>query len=411
MVEFKFHRVPARKDLIDFVNEHESVARKVDVLAEIGRNPRRWIEELSLISGHLTGIGLVGGTGMDKPPEGEPEFRKLGNGAFYYNGDKPRLRGLWKKKRLTGMAKHGLPSVEWTHYRLGDWATVGINADFQELPVETFLPERFEPISKRVIKRKGPERREVEGGRPILYFGAKTSKEKIGVYAKGSLISCGYFYDASKPSYRLTHFSQINKATSKREMERTLKLAELGVKVPEVIAYYQSPAEDFLFLKTVGGISPVRDLNFSRGEIIKQDAEMLAALCLSGLQKGGFTDFDDKIWTGEDLYLIDVDECTDLYWGMEPDYETMVINPQDRSGLRNFRRMQRGMFKTMLRDAIHEYRETLTPTTEDQQAYVASFYNRAGWKPPTASEMKKLLDFPKNYVTHERNIAMACESD
>ena len=73
----------------------------------------------------------------------------------------------------------------------------------------------------------------------------------------------------------------------------------------------------------------------------------------------------------------DVDECVDLYYGFR-DYRKVLLNPKETSGLRDFRKMQRATFKGVLKDALSEYRESLTPTREDLEYYVKTFYHTMG---------------------------------
>ncbi|GAG81694.1 unnamed protein product, partial [marine sediment metagenome] len=62
-IKFNCHRVPARKDLLHFIEEHADK----EVYEKIGENPSAWLDELQIISNMLTGQGLVGGIGLKQP--------------------------------------------------------------------------------------------------------------------------------------------------------------------------------------------------------------------------------------------------------------------------------------------------------------------------------------------------------
>lgn len=399
-VKFDYRRVKPRKTLLQFVEEHADP----EVLNHIGDNPRAWVEELSLINQVLTGYPLVGGTGIDQPPIDEPEFRSLGNGAFYYGGRHDRLRGLWLKKHIGKELEEITGSqFEWTHYRMNEMASLRINHEFADISFEEFLPENFEQRAKPVQKPKG------EPKRPILTFPVIRGDQEIVVFAKGADVSLSYFYEKAKPTYRLTHISNVFKTTSQREMEVALELEDLGVRVPKIIGYYQSSVEEFLFLQEVEGRQPDEFLPTHREEIIRQDAEILASLCIAGYRKQRFADFDDKVFDGKDLYLIDTDEVRDLYSTLSPNFREILLNPQDSGQLRRFRALQRRVFIGAMRDTLFNYISSLTPTDDDRENYIRTFYQRMGWKDPSQRQMKNLTSFPDNYVPHDDWMAMMSE--
>lgn len=401
-VEFDYYRADSRKDLITFVEE------KLDkeVLKHIGENPRAWIDELEIVNNILTGNNLIGGTGINPPPINEPEFKNLGNGISFYDGKYSKLKGLWLRrdegKQLEDITEE---YYEWTHYRMESRAKLRINKEFSSIPFETFLPENFEQKATHVEKEEGATKR------PILTFPINLDGRNITIYAKGADTAISYYNTHGKPSYRLTGLAGVTKTNSRTEMETTLKLRSLGVKVPRVAGYYEALVEEFLFLEEVKGNRPDQMLERHRSEIIKQDAEMLAKLCLAGYRKCGFTDFDDKIFDGQDLYLIDVDECRDLYFTVAPDFREILLNTTGPNEVRRFRSMQRNMFKGQLKDAIYSYQNNLTQKDSDKAAYIESFHRTLGWKAPTEKEISHITTFQKNYETLDSFMAIMCDTD
>jgi hypothetical protein len=402
-IEFDHHRVPARKDLLHFIEEHADK----EVYTKIGKNPAAWLDELQIISKMLTGQDLIGGIGLNQPPVGNKDFRELGNGAYLYRGANRTLRGLWitENKDLEKIVSED----EWTHYNIGTTATLRINQEFSDIKPEIFLPDNIESKGARVQKNK--KGIEIAEKREIYKFQANHNGQEVGIYAKGACVDCVHYYSYAKPGFRLTTLSNVLKTTSKREMETTLTLAQLGVNVPAVIGYYKEPLEEFLFLTEVKGKTPDKCDDSDKKNIIKQDATMLATLCLGGFRKPGFTDFDDKIFDGSNLYLIDVDECGDLYYSNALNFREMSLNPRDTSALTRFRGLQKEMFERMLKDALFEYRRNLTPTKEDQTQYIEVFCEKIGWNKPTKKEIASLTKFPKNYITFDSWMAMMCDVD
>lgn len=394
-MELNPYRVTARKDLIDFVEE------KLDskVCEQIGKEPERWIEELGLINQLLTREGLSAGIGFPFPEEAQKESQKLGERVFRYKGNQRNLRGVWisrETKRYDYEKNAEIPCNEWAHYFLGANGTLKINKDFSDIPFETFLPENFEPKCKAVKTNK----------RPILTFDVSRGNEKLSIYAKGAFISMWHLYDP--PSYRLTNVSRIDKLTSKEEMERTILLAKKGIKVPTVIGYYETSIEEFLFLQKVDGKDPRDYFDACRKEIIVQDAQMLASLCLLGYGKVGFEDFDDKLFDGKDLYLIDVDELHDIYHA-SVDFRKVLLNPNAVDCLDRFRKQQNEIFMRALRDSIYSYKKTLTPKKEDMMLYALSFFKKIGWDKPTKAKLNSIITFPENYTTLDVYMSMMSE--
>ncbi len=400
-LEFDVHQVSPRKDLLHFVEENLTSK----VYEGLGNNTRQWIEELDIVSSLLTGEGLcalINAQVIHQPPQDDPEFRQLGENVFLYRGEEHKARGLWLSKESTQYdirKDEEIPYTQWTRYRMGSHGILKINTNFQDIPHETFLPENFEPKSKTIKDNK----------RPVLVFDVSQGDKTLTVYAKGAEVTIYRLFEP--PSYRLTNLSNISKVTSKKEMEMSLELAAQGVKIPPIIGYYKSPVEEFLFLKNVEGEKPCEYLSTHKKEIIEQDAEMLAVLCLLGYRKIGFNDFDDKIFDGENLYLIDVEELRDLYYPMKyKKFKDMLLNPTDTSKLDEFREGQKSLFKTALKDALYDYRDSLTPTFDDQVGYVDAFYKRVGWGKPPKSKIKELTGFPDDYMTVDRYMSMMADN-
>lgn len=394
-LEFSYQKVPARRGLIDFLKEQG----EKNILKRIGKNPKAWLEELSLIMHVVTGNSLVGVTGFFPPPIEDPNFQKIGNNAYFYDGKNSRLEGLWIRENFDSeTAKVVGKECEWSTYKTKLNASLKINKNFTNIPLEEFLPENFEQKGERL---KNAQKR------PIW-------EVKIGgikIYAKGSEINVSKYYDQFKPSYRLTSFSSMHKATAKREMEITEILANLGVNVPTIFGYYESSFEDFLFIGEIKGKQPSEFLDTHKQEIIRQDAEMLANLCKAGYRKSGFGDFDDKIFDGEKLWLIDVDECSDLYFLANIDFRKILSDPTQKNSIRKFRKLQKAIFNGMLRDNIYTYRNTLTSTDQDKENYVKTFYQKLGWKIPDAEKMQDFLTFPDDYQTIDNYMSIMADSD
>jgi len=397
-IKFNHYRADSERDLLHFIEDNDGK----DIYEKIGENPKKWIDELSWIYEMFAKTNLVCTSGIDSPPTSEKEFKKLGDKVYLYRGENKRLRGLWIYKCGNDSSK----ATNWEHYRLGDKANLTINKEFP-INYTNLIPENFEKIAKIVEKEKDKGYLADNPKRPIMKFNA----DGFNIYAKGSQILCAHYYEEAKPWFRLTSFSNINKETAESEMNKTIEMSNLGIKTPRVIGYYESLFEDFFFAEEVQGKSPKEYIQSHRDEIIMQDSEMLANLCSSGYCKFGFTDFDDKIFDGKNLYLIDVDECSDIYAHDEIDYRSVLINPKSDEKFKLFRKYQIDRFKQELKDAIYEYRNDLLQNSEDKKNYVKTFYKSMRWKEPDKNEIKKLITFPDNYITRESNISMMMDTE
>lgn len=393
-MEFETQFVNSRKDLLHFVEEE--LDKKV--LEKLGKNPNKWIEELEIISLILTGRGLVAGINTGKPDLHDPNLKQLDKNVFLLR-NASRDNGLWISEEYKGVDTNSLDGklIQWTHYPLGGRGHLNINKEFNYIPFENFLPENFELKSKLVKKNR----------RPVFTFDIETNKGKLNVYAKSCLIETSRMY--YPPSYRLTNLAQAIKTNSEKELNRFVELSEQGVMVPTILGYYETKLEEFLFVKGLEGDTPDKFLKSNRKEIIEQDARILAALLLTGYKKHGFTDFDDKIFDGKNLYLIDVDELSDFYFPHFNRFREILLNPLDQSGLDEFRKIQKGLFEQHLKDTIFIYKTSLTQTIEDKILYVSSFFERMNWGKPTEDYVKRLTDYPDNYITLESEIGMMME--
>lgn len=389
-------RVDSRKNLLDFVSEYFTG----DLYAEIGKSPKRWVEELSIVSSLLTGRGLCGGTGAYTPPIEDPELRRLGDNSFLYLGKNSQNKGLWVREESAHERVKVTPA-EWTLYRLGTRANLFVHPSYQDVHKEDLLPENFERTAERVQSIKGRTKR------PIWRFRVKREEGDLEVYAKGSDTSVSLLINPQ--SFRLTRIGGISRTTSEREMKTCFELRKLGINVPRVVGHYKSDIEQFLFLEAVKGKHPSEWLPDYKQTIIEQDARMLAGMFLGGYVKNGFEDNDDKVFDGNRLWLVDVDECRDLYFIMAPDFRRILLNPKDTKALRRFRTHQRGFFKNLLRDTLYNYRGSLLQEQADKESYIHSFFDRMGWKSPSPAELERLTAFKEGYQTIETYIGVMSE--
>lgn len=375
--------VVPRLDMLQFVQKHIHPT----VHEDFADNPQGWLDELAIIYGMLSMEGPVRISGNSFPLSREdPDVQKLGESALVYRGKNKRLRGIWTEGK-EGWIKHVFPMD----------AELSISPEYKDLPQDVFLPDEVE---KRGIKIKGDRR-------PIFECGIKKGDREQKVFVKGVSFNPTFLYE--QPSYRLTSVVGIEKESLKTEKDIFLKLSKKGVHVPEIIAHYDSPLEEYLFLEKIEGRNPEEYMKTHRETIITQDSAMLASLCSLGYRKLGFEDFDDKLFYGKNLYLIDADECQDLYADLDLDFKKIVLDPTDKKSLQKFRNYQKTRLKQSLRDTIFRYSETLTPNLEDKSLYVNSFFVAMGWGTPKPELVRQLTTFPKNYMTWETYRAMSSE--
>jgi hypothetical protein len=402
--QFNLHRFVPRTALLDFVGKELDSK----IVEKVGRRPERWYEELNIVCGIMTGETLGRIVGLFAPPIGDKDFKEIGKGIFIYNGGNRELRGLWTSRNATRHdfgTNTDVPYVEWTVWRLGDRADLAVNQSYPGINPADLLPDNFEPKSERISVKGG------NGKRPILKFRVKDGEKQTTVFAKGSLRSLAFFCRDSRPRHRLTSLAGCSKVTSEREMNVALDLAGMGVLVPSVIGYYKAPFEEFLFLEEVEGKDPSHWLGTQRNSIIVQDARMLAALCRLGYHKQRFADFDDKIFNGRDLYLIDTEEVVDLYDHVFSSFREVLLDPADAQGMNEFRRFQMKMFMTELTDAIHDYRDSLLKSVDSRILYAKEFCNAIGMKTPYGAVMKALVTVNERHSTRDDNFAAMSDTD
>lgn len=398
-VRFDEHQFPARKDLIDLVVE------KIDkqALKKIGQSPERWTEEFELLWGMFSKNGLVPFQDFTGGPPQDQHLHQLGSNSYRYLGPQTRYRGFWLTSESASFdVKKGetIPCTVWTRYSLGTNARLLINSDFADITPEGLLPENFEARATKVKDNK----------RPILTFSINAGdNHQITIFAKGTEFSLSFLYDP--PSYRLTPLAGAIKRGSEVELQTTIRLAQAGVKVPAVVGLYKAMFEEYLFVQKVEGDNPIRFLDTHRQVIIEQDAQLLATLCLLGYHKGYFADFDDKLFDGKNLYLIDVDELGDLYYPGQIDYRQMLLDPNNQTLLREFRRLQRSRFRLSLRNALYDYRNTLLQNPQDQERYIKAFSKAIGWSIPTPKQIREITVFDDDYLTHDTYMSVMSDTE
>jgi hypothetical protein len=426
-MKFKRFRVPVEKDLIHYIEEKLDK----DVIRKIGENPLAWIDELNIISHILTREPLSAGTGINYPPINDPEFRRLGPFVYLYRGDMLKLRGLWLRnkkdprplldqleaKQFSQSAQRtgfedplAEERMQWTQYNFGFLANLEILEELESCK-DLFLPKNFKPRSRSATKQING-RTEPATKRPILIFSLGDQAEAINVYAKGSFLSSSFYYTNTKPSYRLTCLASMSRVTSRKELKIMRELETLGVHVPRILGYYEAPFEEFLFMEEVKGDHPDKFITTHRDALIDQDAEILAALCLAGYHKQGFSvSWDDKVFDGRNLYLIDVDESSDLYGPFSVNYRELLLDPNDATKLTKFREQQKRLFERHLKDALFDYRDSLINDRASQERYVRRFYQKLGWQSPNFEDLDRITQFGDNYTTLESEIGSLMDDE
>ena len=382
-----------RKKFLDFVQELYGDT----LLDDIGKDPKRWLEELDIIMHMVTKHNIVGGVGIWAPPEDEPEFRAIGGNVFYYDGEQTRLQGLWTARETDDYSIEAVPGqkkIEWTNYRFDRRAVLKIKNDYKDIDSEELFPENVE--AKGVLIK--------DDKRPIYKIELNIKGKTKKIYAKGSHIMKSYWYEEYKPSYRLINLSGAQKITSEDELEKTEALKEGGINVPDIVAIYNSDLEDFLFIEEIEGKRPDECFANHLDKLIEEDSAMLARLCKMGFRKQGFTSFDDKVFDGKKLYMIDSEDIMGLYHYDNIDYKSIVL---DESGkmLKEFKEYQAHFFKKMLKDAIYGYRDNMLTEENDKIKYIKHFYQEMDWKLPD-DELSDLLSFEDLYQTYGGHLSM-----
>lgn len=403
-INLELYNVPSKKDLIHFVEKHT----EKNVREGLKENTERWIEELNILYKGFTGepihsFGnaehLSGMTPTDiKDDEG---LEKLDDDVFLYRGEKPRMRGLWirEKREKLKMNCEIVEEDSWTRHSIGSSAELRLRKGYNDLDEDVFLPENFTERAEIVKENK----------RPIMTFPIERNDNEEIIYAKGAATGISYIHEP--PSYRLTSLAGVSRTTSEKEMKTALELKQKGVKVPEVIGYYESLAEEFLFLERIKGKNPSEFIDSDKKKIIQKDAEMLANLHRAGYHKTGFSDFDDKLFDGEELYLVDFDETKDIFNLMGMNYEDLRENmkdPTEKEKWKEFRNRQANLFNDLLTDALDSYKGSLLTSEEDRRKYIEAYGNQAGWSELKEEKMREIMP-ERDHTSFDSYLAMIKE--
>lgn len=400
--------VPEAKDLTyEFFTTDHDLLRIVsgkfdisDIEAKIGEDPQGWIDELDLISRMLGAQGISAGYGFLALPLKDNDTEQIGEGVYISRSPNTRVRGLWRYTPENSLEPGENDAWSWAHYKLGSRVEVGVVEGFQGAQSQ-LVPDFFDQYSELVSDRF----REVRKGEITV------RDESIAVYSKGSTVIESRYYQ--KPKYRLTNIAQITNHSPRRELDIFRELSERGVAVPKFVGLSRSEYEQRVYYEEAVGLSPEEYFETHRDEIIIQDARILAALALMGFRKFGFDSFDDKIFDGETLYLIDADEVEDLYKNSISPKALMIefLDPNDESGLERLRELQRQILTQLLRDAISDYSKNLTPSRENRELYVRSFFQNIGWGEPTDEDLAYFANIPDDYLTHDREVFLMSDSE
>jgi tRNA A-37 threonylcarbamoyl transferase component Bud32 len=392
--DFDVYKFKARKDLLHFAEElNPQLFEYLKTDFESGYEELKEISKIAKVD-----IGFIHGYNFP-PKKNDPNITEINQDVFLYRGDNTTLNGLWVKlkegerKDESWIDDSQKERFLWKQGRLGPSVNLRIYKEYSKINPESLLPENFEKNATLVKKEKGDKR-------PIY----KYKIDDLDIFIKGAYITPTFSYEI--PKGRLTRLVHLSKVSSKKELDMTQELKKAKINVPKIIGYYEGPIEEFLFMEEVKGKQPNEYFKTHKELIIKEDATMLANMCLAGYRKSGFCDFDDKIFDGKKLYLIDVEECRDYYSDLAIDFRSILLNPLDKSKVKEFRKDQIIQFNSTLKDALYIYKDNLIQTLYEKQLYVDTFYDVMKWKKPNMEKMMEITSFPKNYMTFDAYIAM-----
>lgn len=373
--EFIATRVKPRVSILDIAKRLEP-----EFLQLFLEDPDGWIEELSNLYSIVTGhtVGRVIG---QSPNPDDPALHMLSDRlAITTDSNYFMQNGIWLQK-----------DEEWINYAIPERATVFKKRDFSTVNSDQLQPDYFEKYGK-VLK---------EGKRLIVEFPIDTPDGQLIAIAKQAQRTEELYCPDYIPAGRKTNLSQVHINESCQEAEGLKKLHELGIPVPQVIGYYESIGEQWIIeTKVIGAqIDEWLGDEIALEKIIQQDATMLAKLCRLGIRKQGFCDFDDKLFDGETLYLIDADEAQDLYLMMGIDFQEILNDPTDTSKLSEFRDLQKATFLQELKDALYVYQGSLLTDESRRCQYIQQFISELGWE-LSEKELTSLLDFGDDNSRH-----------
>src|SRR3989344_2063563 len=176
---------------------------------------------------------------------------------------------------------------------------------------ETYYPENFIPsiwIGKVEM---------VQEDRRIYSLGAvKKDGSTQKIMIKGPKYLNTFLYVL--PKHWLTSLSRISLyKNAQLEFETLINLQKHGIKTEKPLGYFEEGLENWLYTEFLEGQNPLELLEFPerREEVLKADARLLARLSKARMKHWYFysPDFDDKLFIGGEICLIDTDETKDVF--------------------------------------------------------------------------------------------------
>jgi len=174
-----------------------------------------------------------------------------------------------------------------------------------------YFPENFFP--KFFID--GGELIQEERRRIYRVSAMKRDGSRKDIMVKGTKFSRSFLYDP--PKEWLTDLASIKLfKKSSKELQELIKLNKFSIKTEKPLGHFRQGLEQWLFTEYMEGENPLKLLEDQkmRKKLWAADATLLAKLCKAKSKHQYFysKEFDDKLWVGEELALIDVDEQLDM---------------------------------------------------------------------------------------------------
>jgi hypothetical protein len=236
-----------------------------------------------------------------------------------------------------------------------------------------------------------------EGKREIYSYEVKTKDGSIKKIVAKRAQNSNSVYD-NNTGRSLSSFTGVARSARKESLVG-IDLLRKGVDVAKPLGYFYQGCEHYAYFEFVHGQSPLEALKTNkRAKVWESDATLLARLSNADYKHVGFysQEFDDKVWDGEKLVLIDCEETQKL---VEKGTGFFVVP----------KALRRIYFTSTLMDCLGQYSQRGLISPSEMLDYAKVFLKVRGDNPRKAKRIISRIESDR--TTEESVIALCMDCD
>jgi hypothetical protein len=236
-----------------------------------------------------------------------------------------------------------------------------------------------------------------EGKREIYSYEVKNKDGSVKKIVAKRAQNSNSVYD-NNTGRSLSSFTGVARS-SKKEALVGIDLLRKGVDVAKPLGYFYQGCEHYAYFEFVHGQSPLEALKTDkRAKVWESDATLLARLANAGYKHWAFysKDFDDKVWDGEKLVLIDCEE-------------TEKVQEKGNASFLVPKNKRKRYFISTLMDCLGEYQQAGLISRDEMIDYARVFLRVRG---DNSIKPKSIVShIQPNRMTEERCFALCFDCD